>query len=173
MAATLVQIRGTLYDLTRRTTQQVLLQGEASVMGLEIGGGPITGGGGGPVDPGWGVTPPVDPGYGRPGGPVDPGYGRPGPGYPSTGPVRPGYAPIDPGYGIPEGVRPDNSLPIPPLGYPPPPPEYQDKCVVAVWNPQQQAWNAKAFDAARPSHPIAGPYPDQSLPGAQPQPTPH
>jgi hypothetical protein len=74
----------------------------------------------GPVDPGWGVTPPVDPGYGRPGGgwsPVDPGYGHPGggPGYPSQGlPWGPGR-PTHP-IATPPPPTPDNTLPptVPP-----------------------------------------------------------
>lgn len=75
----------------------------------------------GPLDPGWGVEPPVDPGYGRPGwGPVDPGFGVGGgfrpdnslpgaPAYPSTGPIKPPGRPILPPH-------PDNGLP--PSGHP-------------------------------------------------------
>lgn len=72
MAAVAVQIRGTLYDLTKRTSQQVLLQGEASLLGLEIGGGPI-------IPPGGsGDAHPEHPIYYPPGiwGPTDP---RPSP----------------------------------------------------------------------------------------------
>jgi hypothetical protein len=65
--------------------------------------------GGGAVDPGWGVRPPVDPGYGRPvmpphvgGGPVYP------PVYPTTGPVP-----------TPPPVTPDNTLPETPDQPPP------------------------------------------------------
>lgn len=92
-----------------------------------------------PVDPSWGVTPPVDPGYGRPAwGPVDPGYGQGG------GPVDPGYGnrpPVDPGYGRPAGLRPDNSLPLPPESTVPPgsiyPPVTQlhTKTAVLAWLP--------------------------------------
>ena len=65
MAAVEVTITGTLYDKLNRTTQQVVLIGEASLTGIGIGGGPILGGGGGdaprpshpislPGDPWWG-----------------------------------------------------------------------------------------------------------------------
>ena len=60
MAAVEVTITGMLYDKINRTTQNVVLIGEASLTGLGVGGGPIvppSGGGGhppGPVDPGWG-----------------------------------------------------------------------------------------------------------------------
>lgn len=56
------------------------------------------------TDPGFGNRPPVDPGYGRPGGgwsPVDPGFGN-----------RP---PVDPGYGHPTFPHPGNPLPVPPV----------------------------------------------------------
>ena len=75
------------------------------------GGHPwLPGHGPGPVDPGWGVRPPVDPGFGRPGwSPVDPGFGNRPPVDPGYG--RPGWSPVDPGYGRPGGGHPDNSLP--------------------------------------------------------------
>lgn len=41
MAAVEVTIRGTLYDKTQRTAQQVVLIGDASITGLSIGGGPV------------------------------------------------------------------------------------------------------------------------------------
>lgn len=41
MAAVEVTITGTLYDKLNRTTQQVVLIGEASLTGLTVGGGPI------------------------------------------------------------------------------------------------------------------------------------
>lgn len=63
--------------------------------------GPVFPGFGGPVDPGWGVTPPVDPGYGRPVWGPHPGNRPPGS---WTG--RPDNS--LPGQG---GERPDNSLP--------------------------------------------------------------
>lgn len=60
MAAVELTINGTLYDKLNRTTQSVVLIGEAFLTGLGVGGGPI-------------VPPP------GPGGPVDPGFGRPTP----------------------------------------------------------------------------------------------
>ena len=63
MAAVEVTITGMLYDKLARTSRPVVLIGEATLTGVGIGGGPLPGGGG-PVDPGWGVTPPVDPGWG-------------------------------------------------------------------------------------------------------------
>jgi hypothetical protein len=44
------------------------------------------------TDPGWGVSPPVDPGYGKP-----------------------GWGPVDPGYDLPSGVHPGHPLPVPPV----------------------------------------------------------
>lgn len=85
----------------------------------------------GPLDPGWGVTPPTDPGYGRPGwSPADPDYGlgaglHPGhglpwaPGHPDQGlPVSPGHpsgGPIKP-PGRP--IVPSNPIYKPPAGHP-------------------------------------------------------
>jgi hypothetical protein len=65
-----------------------------------------------PVDPGFGVRPPVDPGYGRPGyGGGYPSHGLPGSGnYPSHQPVFP---PVGPDNTLPEGgEEPVVSLPI-------------------------------------------------------------
>jgi hypothetical protein len=94
MAAVEVTITGTLYDKHRRTTQQVVLIGEASLTGVGIGGGPMPGGPGG-----------------GPGGPVDPGWGYP-------------ERPVDPAYGIPITGRPHPEHPIyfPPVLTPPDPP---------------------------------------------------
>ena len=66
---------------------RVVIVGEIYNADLSIGGGPVyPPRPGGPVDPGWGVTPPVDPGYGRPGwSPVDPGWGHT-PGHPGNRP---------------------------------------------------------------------------------------
>ena len=44
MAAVEVTITGMLYDKTARTSQSVVLVGEASLTGLEVGGGPMPGG---------------------------------------------------------------------------------------------------------------------------------
>lgn len=77
MAAVAIEINGLLYDKVRRTTQNVVLRGMASVIGLEVGGGPMPGGPDAPVDPGYGYPErPVDPGYGYPIG------GRPHPEHP-------------------------------------------------------------------------------------------
>jgi len=81
------------------------------------------------VDPGFGVRPPTDPGYGRPGGggsPTDPGYGRPEGGRPDAGLPGGGY----PSHGLPGSPgRPGNELPVPrpspPITLPP-----------GVWPPQ-------------------------------------
>jgi hypothetical protein len=75
------------------------------------------------VDPGFGVRPPTDPGYGRPGF----APGRPDNTLPGMG------GPVDPGYGRPDwgSGRPGNELPVPPVKPSPPitlPP--------GVWPPQ-------------------------------------
>ena len=80
MAAVEITISGVLYDKLNRTTQQVVLVGDASLTGLGIGGGPMPPGqGGGGSPPGiWGggnvpmPTPPIAnvpgaPGYRPPG----------------------------------------------------------------------------------------------------------
>jgi hypothetical protein len=68
MAAVGVTISGVLYDVHARTTQNVVLIGDASLTGLSVGGGPMPGGpgqGGGDKPPGiWGPpsglpTPPI------------------------------------------------------------------------------------------------------------------
>ena len=100
MAAVAIQIRGTLYDLLSRTSRQVLLQGEASLLGLGIGGGPIEGGGG-PVDPDYGV--PIG---GRPEHPI---YWPPG--------TRP--HPEHPIYDPPHIWGPNDPRPQPPIYIPP------------------------------------------------------
>ena len=114
MAAVAVQIRGTLYDLTRRTSQQVVLMGEASLLGLGIGGGPIIppeGGGGEGI---WGPTDP------RPSNPISgipglPGYEPPKPPDHIWGPTDP--RPTPPIYLPPEQVPPNMKPPqAPPAG---------------------------------------------------------
>jgi len=108
-------------------------------------------GGGGPVDPGWGVDEgeggfPGHPDQGLPGRPPHvgnrpPGSGgdwRPGGGWggehPSTGPVRPGR-PVDPGYGV--GSDHAGQLPVWPI---------------------------------EPTHPIAPPIPGEPNPPVDPPP---
>jgi len=41
MAEVPIQISGMLYDLLNKTTQRVVLMGNASIIGLSVGGGPI------------------------------------------------------------------------------------------------------------------------------------
>src|SRR5215475_11728380 len=72
MAAVEVTISGVLYDKTARTTQPVVLIGEASLTGLGVGGGPIIP----PEQPGQPPGTPVFPIWGPP------GFNPPGPGYP-------------------------------------------------------------------------------------------
>jgi len=106
MAAIEVSISGMLYDKVNRTTQNVLLMGEASLTGLGIGGGPLPGGGGGGG------------GGGQPPHPAFPIWGGPGSGFPD----KPGYPPVVGGGPI---VPPDK--PPEPIA---PPVEWK-----AVWHP--------------------------------------
>src|SRR4029077_8079553 len=64
MAAIEVTISGVLYDKLSRTTRPCVLIGEASITGLEVGGGPMPGGPGGGEPPLgiWG-PPTMPPGY--------------------------------------------------------------------------------------------------------------
>ena len=127
MAEVLVQIRGTLYDLASKSSRQVLLQGDASLVGLGVGGGPIyPPEGGGPGEPPgiWGggnvpmPTPPIAnvpgaPGYRPPG--IWGGGNEPFP----TPPIwlPPGY----PGAGPPSVQPPEPPQPgSPPTPVPPP-----------------------------------------------------
>lgn len=91
MAAVEVTISGVLFDKTARTSQPVVLIGEATLTGLGVGGGPI------PPSPG---KPP-----GIWGGPIDPypDHGLPGapgiwprPGHPAHPIVLPPDKPTDP-----------------------------------------------------------------------------
>lgn len=150
MASVEVMISGVIYDKTARTSRPVLIVGEASLAGLGVGGGPIMPpeqppGGGGPVDPGYGVNPPGDVIWG----------GRPGPG-PGGGwvpkpphiwgggnepfPTPPIFIPpnVPPGVKPPEPPQPgDPTTPVPPpegsAGWPVQPiaiPQY-----IVVWYP--------------------------------------
>lgn len=139
---------------------KVVIVGELYEQNVQIGGGPMPGGGG-----------PVDPGYGRPGwSPADPGYGQGHPGghpgnrppgswsgeYPSGGPVYPG-GPTDPGWGVggvggghPSGqpiVPPQGGTDVPADEYAPlPPPEdIYSQYVVSVWNPKTASWTTKSY----------------------------
>lgn len=89
MASVEVTISGVLYDKVARTTQPVVLIGEASLTGLGIGGGPIIPPGQPPVGQPPGIWGPTDP---RPTPPIPiyPG-GSPDPPKPPD-PVQP---PID------------------------------------------------------------------------------
>lgn len=81
----------------------------ATIPGLEVGGGPMPGGGA-PVDPGYGID--LGLGYLRPTHPIV----LPPPGTPTHPIVLPPEGPVDPGWGIDEDIgylRPDNTLPVP------------------------------------------------------------
>lgn len=98
MAAVEVTISGMLYDKLNRTTQNVVLIGEATLTGLGVGGGPIfpppSGGGGNPP----GIWGPTDP---RPNPPI--------------ANVPPGSNPNPPGFGL----RPEHPIVLPPEQVPP------------------------------------------------------
>lgn len=115
MAAVEVTISGMLYDKLARTTQNVVLVGEASLTGLGVGGGPIippSGGGGGGGGGGTGIWGPTDP---RPTPPI---AGIPGlPGGPGQQP-HPEHPWVPPTPKPPEPVQ--------------PPIEWK-----AVWHPQE------------------------------------
>ena len=100
MSAVEVTISGILYDRKNRTSQSVVLIGEATLTGLGVGGGPIippAGGGGEGI---WGPTDPR-PGWGLPGQP--PGI-WPSPGHPEHPWVPPsGEIPPKPDEPPPEG----------------------------------------------------------------------
>jgi hypothetical protein len=111
MAAVEITLSGVLYDKLSRTTQQVVLIGDASLTGLGVGGGPMPPGQGGGQPPGiWG-------------GPIDPypGHGLPGaPGtWPGQNPPHPAHPIVTPPEGPPNGGQP----PDPPTADKPPPPE--------------------------------------------------
>ena len=103
MAAVEVTITGTLYDKLNRTTQQVVLIGEASLTGIGVGGGPI-------------IPPPQSPGTpthpimlpGMPGWPSDPGAH---PSHPIMLPGMPGWP--DPPPTMPPPGSPPVALPGP------------------------------------------------------------
>ena len=127
MAAVEVTISGVLYDKTNRTTQPVVLIGEASLTGLGVGGGPIIPpgqppSGGPPLVPGWPSIPPY-PGQNPPGaqppdiwGPTDP---RPTPPIYIPPAVPPGLQPpAAPNPGDPTTSVPGN-WPVQPVTPPP------------------------------------------------------
>lgn len=116
MPKVVVELSGVLYDKLARTQRPVYLKAQGNAITVEEPGVPPDPGGGGPVDPGWGVPEhPADPGYfpPRPAHPIYPG----GPGAPG------GKPPIDIGAHpehpivIPDPVPPDMQPPaVPPPG---------------------------------------------------------
>ena len=121
MAAVEVTISGVLFDKVNRTTQNVVLVGEASLTGLGVGGGPVippSGGGGSPP----GIWGPTDP---RPGNPISGIPGLPGYEPPSRPPIIWG---------------PDDPRPQPPIELPPDlPPTLPDQRPIdwkAAWTPE-------------------------------------
>jgi hypothetical protein len=110
MSAVEVTISGMLYDRANRTTQNVVLIGEATLTGAGIGGGPIIPG---PQPPG--IWP--SPGHpAHPIAPTPPGI-WPSPGHPAH-PIAPGGPPPEP----------------PPGGGDKPPPEEGGWGYVAEWS---------------------------------------
>lgn len=121
MAAVAIEVSGVLYDKLARTSRPVLLRGMASIIGLEIDGGPMPGGPGLPGGP-------VDPGYGYPEHPVDPGYGVPerprgdhiwGPNDPRPQPPIANVPGVPPSIDPPPDTTPDDNgflKPPPPQG---------------------------------------------------------
>jgi hypothetical protein len=99
MAAVEVTITGMLYDRLARTTQNVVLIGEASLTGVGVGGGPM---------------PPMPPSGGPPGTPEHPIWGPPG----ISLPPGPGFPPV---AGHPLPIPPVDTIPPPPEGEKPPP----------------------------------------------------
>jgi hypothetical protein len=116
---------------------RVVIVGEIYNADVHVGGGPIYGRPGGPVDPGWGVTPPTDPGFGVG---WQPGWGGPGSGWAGT----PIYRPDKP---TPPGEMPQGGTPVPPDVMPPPPvpEEIASQYIVSVYNPKTMTWTTKSY----------------------------
>jgi hypothetical protein len=115
MAAAEVTISGILYDKLNRTTQQVVLIGEATLTGLGVGGGPMPPGQRPPWWPGHPehpIPPTVWPNPPQPGGPPLGTWG--------------GDAPW-PGYATPPIYIPPN---VPPIVTPPTPPNPGDPTTI-------------------------------------------
>ena len=133
---------------------RIVIVGEIYNADLSIGGGPVyPSRPGGPADPGWGVTPPTDPGYGRPEWERPPYIWGQRPPHVGGGPVYPGYPTGGP---VPGGERPDNTLPgampqggtpVPPDVMPPPPvpEEIASQYIVSVYNPKTMTWTTKSY----------------------------
>lgn len=101
MAAVDVTISGVLFDKLNRTTQQVVLIGEATLTGLGIGGGPIYPP---PGKPPGGLPPGIWPGPGDPDFP-----GGPRPSHPISLPGDPWWPPDAP---KPPQLPPPGSPPV-------------------------------------------------------------
>jgi len=111
MAEVPIQISGMLYDLLNKTTQRVVLMGNASIIGLSVGGGPIIPPDTVPPGGGGGVPPhPEHPIWGPPGMELPPGSGFP--------PVAGHPLPVPPTPPLPPEVTPpspgDPTKPVPP-----------------------------------------------------------
>ena len=129
MAAVEVTISGLLFDKLNRTTQHVVIVGDASLTGLGVGGGPIQPPQGGQPPGIWGPTDPrpTPPIAGIPGLPGSPGQ-QPHPEHPIVYP---------PDVGPPDGGQP----PSEPGSDKPPPPQggwgwvatWDDPSVPAQW----------------------------------------
>ena len=97
MAALPVTLSGVLYDLHKRTTQNVVFIGDASLTGIGVGGGPIQppegGGGEGPPHPSHPIYNP-----GGPPGSEPPGFwgGGMGPGVKPQPPTEKPPEPVEP-----------------------------------------------------------------------------
>jgi len=149
MAAVEITISGTLYDKINRTTQQVVLVGDAGLTGLGIGGGPMPPGGGG--------------GGGGPGIPTHPIY------YPPEIAGGPGWLPQPPGGGGgPHPIQPlPPGQPIGPGGTPPGSGQWE-----WAWSPGM-GWHVAFVPGDKPQPPPVGggggPLPPTDLP---PAPTP-
>lgn len=125
MAAVPLSYRATLYDLANKRSMEVYLEGDASITGLGIGGGPLPPGQGGGQPPGiWGPpgpwpSPPIHlpPGQGGGGGGQPPGQG-PHPEHPIVIVPVPPDAPNVPPPGSPPVII-GGTQPVQPMTPPP------------------------------------------------------
>jgi len=153
MAAVEVTITGMLYDKINRTTQNVVLVGEASLTGLGIGGGPLPPGPGQP--PGSGGVPvfPSHPIYHPPGISGPPG---PWPTPPIVIPMPPDTPNLPPPGSPPVHIA--NTQPVQPMT----PPaavviDYPGMGKVVVPQPTQSV-QIPVPPGATPAPPVATPY---------------
>jgi hypothetical protein len=107
MAAVPIQIDGVLWDQAWKKASKVTLIGQASIIGLSVGGGPI-------------YPPDQPPSGGPPGEPIHPIWGPPGIEFP---PGAPGYPPVA-GHPLPPipPEPPIDTVPVPPGTVIKPPP---------------------------------------------------